>query len=122
MGLFDAYLIKENHIAAAGGSISAAVAGARAQHPDRFLQVEVENETQLRECVSLRVSRVLLDNFTPARAAAAVAEFSGQIELEASGGIDDASLRAFAEAGVDFISVGALTKHLRAIDLSMRFV
>jgi nicotinate-nucleotide pyrophosphorylase (carboxylating) len=122
MGLFDAFLIKENHIAAAGGSIGNAVRQARTLHPERFLQVEVETETQLAECVQLKVPRVLLDNFSPARAHAAVLQFGAEIELEASGGIDDQSLVAYAQAGVHFISVGSLTKHVRAIDLSMRFV
>ncbi len=122
MGLFDAFLIKENHIAAAGGNISHAVQKARALYPERFLQVEVETEKQLAECVALKVPRVLLDNFSPERARAAVMQFGQEIELEASGGIDDQTLVDYAQAGVHFISVGSLTKHVRAIDLSMRFV
>lgn len=119
IGLFDAYLIKENHLLAAG-SINAAVQAARAQRPDLLLQVEVETLEQLRECVDLQVPRVLLDNFSPAQTRIAVEQYGGRIELEASGGIDDQTLVAHAEAGVDFISIGALTKHVRAIDLSMR--
>lgn len=119
IGLFDAYLIKENHLLAAG-SIAAAVQAARAQRPDLLLQVEVESFDQLRECVALGVPRVLLDNFSPEQVRVAVQEFGQAIELEASGGIDDRSLVAYAEAGAHFISVGALTKHVRAVDLSMR--
>jgi nicotinate-nucleotide pyrophosphorylase (carboxylating) len=119
MGLFDAYLIKENHLLAAG-SIASAVAAARAQRPDLLLQVEVESFEQVAQCVALGVPRVLLDNFSPQQAREMVQQYAGRIELEASGGIDDTSLIAYAEAGVDFISIGALTKHVRAIDLSMR--
>lgn len=121
IGLYDAYLIKENHLLAAG-SIRAAVAAARAQRADVLLQVEVETFAQLAECVELGVPRVLLDNFSVAQAHEAVQRWGGQIELEASGGIDAHTLVGYAEAGVDFISVGALTKHIRAIDLSMRIV
>ena len=120
IGLFDAFLLKENHLAAAG-SIAHAVQRARAAHPDKLLEVEVETFSQLEQCLSFGVPRVLLDNFSPQQAAEAVKLVAGRLELEASGGIDEASLQAYARAGVDFISVGALTKHVRAIDLSMRF-
>lgn len=120
IGLFDAFLLKENHIAAAG-SITAAVTNARRLYPDRFLQVEVENRAQLQECLQLGIQRVLLDNFSPEQTAELVREIDGRMELEASGGIDDRTLVAYAEAGVDFISIGSLTKHVRALDLSMRF-
>ena len=119
IGLFDAFLLKENHIAAAG-SISAAVLAARKLYPDRFLQVEVETRAQLDECLNLNVPRVLLDNFSPAQTAELVGFVDGRMELESSGGIDEQSLIAYAEAGVDFISIGSLTKHVRAVDLSMR--
>ena len=119
IGLFDAFLLKENHIAAAG-SIRAAVTTARSLYPDRFLQVEVETRAQLEECLNLNVPRVLLDNFSPAQTAELVAFIDGRMELESSGGIDEQSLIAYAEAGVDFISIGSLTKHVRAVDLSMR--
>ena len=119
IGLFDAFLLKENHIAAAG-SISAAVLAARKLYPDRFLQVEVETRAQLEECLNLNVPRVLLDNFSPAHTAELVGFIDGRMELESSGGIDEQSLIAYAEAGVDFISIGSLTKHVRAVDLSMR--
>ncbi len=119
IGLFDAFLLKENHIAAAG-SITAAVAAARKLYPDRFLQVEVETRAQLEERLSLNVPRMLLDNFSPEQTAELVHLVAGRMELESSGGIDEQSLVAYAEAGVDFISIGSLTKHLRAVDLSMR--
>jgi nicotinate-nucleotide pyrophosphorylase (carboxylating) len=120
-GLFDAFLLKENHIAAAG-SIEAAVTRARLIAPDVLLEVEVETFDQLDQCLALGVKRVLLDNFSVADAKRAVDLIAGRIQLEASGGIGEADLVAYAEAGVDFISVGALTKHIRAIDLSMRFI
>lgn len=120
-GLFDAFLLKENHIAAAG-SIEAAVTRARLIAPDVLLEVEVETFDQLDQCLALGVKRVLLDNFSVADAKRAVDLMAGRIQLEASGGIGEADLVAYAEAGVDFISVGALTKHIRAIDLSMRFI
>ena len=121
IGLFDAFLLKENHIAAAG-SIRAAVYAARELCPNRFLQVEVETRAQLEECLSLGVPRVLLDNFSPEQTAELVRFVAGRMELESSGGIDEQSLIAYAEVGVDFISIGSLTKHLRAVDLSMRMV
>ncbi len=121
IGLFDAFLLKENHISAAG-SIRAAVITARVRYPDRFLQVEVETRAQLAECLDLNVPRVLLDNFSPAQTADLVRFVAGRMELESSGGIDEQSLIAYAEAGVDFISIGSLTKHVRAVDLSMRMV
>lgn len=120
IGLYDAILLKENHLSAAG-SISAAVSEARARFPGVPLEVEVETMTQLQECVALGVPRVMLDNFSPAQAREAVQWVSGRLELEASGGIDEDTLVQYAEAGVDFISVGALTKHIYALDLSMRF-
>lgn len=119
IGLFDAFLLKENHIAAAG-SITAAVLAARKLYPERFLQVEVETRAQLQECLDLNVQRVLLDNFSPSQTAELVSFVDRRIELESSGGIDEQSLIAYAEAGVDFISIGSLTKHLRAVDMSMR--
>lgn len=118
-GLYDAYLIKENHLAAAG-SIAAAVSAARGAHPELLLQVEVENFNQLQECLDLGVPRVLLDNFNVEQTRLAVQQVAGRMELESSGGIDDHTLVAYAETGVDFISIGALTKHIRAVDLSMR--
>ncbi len=120
IGLFDAFLLKENHIAASG-SITTAVNRARSLYPERFLQVEVESMAQIDECLSLNVPRVLLDNFSPAQTADIVKHVGQRMELESSGNITNETLVAYAEAGVDFISIGALTKHIRAIDLSMRF-
>lgn len=123
-GLFDAILIKENHIAAAGG-IAAAVAAARKVDNTVLLEVEVESLQQLREALAAGVTRVLLDNFDLGGLADAVA-LNREIgnppaELEASGGLTLEELRAVAETGIDFISTGAITKHVRAVDLSMRF-
>ena len=121
LGLFDAVLIKENHISAAG-SISAAVASALKKHPGVLLEVEVENLEQLDQAHQAGAQRALLDNFSVENLAEAVQRFSGKIELEASGGIELATIRAVAQTGVDFISTGAITKHIRAVDFSMRFV
>lgn len=123
-GLFDAILIKENHVAAAGG-ITAAVAAARKVNNEVLLEVEVETLAQLREALAAGVQRILLDNFDLKGLAEAVA-LNREIgappaELEASGGLTLDELRAVAETGVDYISTGAITKHVHAIDLSMRF-
>jgi nicotinate-nucleotide pyrophosphorylase (carboxylating) len=120
MGLYDAILIKENHIAAAG-SVTAAVQAARRQAPaGTTVEVEVENLEQLREALAAGADRLLLDNFSFKRLREAVQETAGRARLEASGGITFDNLRAIAETGVDFISIGALTKHIQAIDLSLR--
>lgn len=118
MGLYDAILLKENHIHAAGG-VTAAVRLALASR--RQVQVEVETLEQLEEAIDAGAHGVLLDNFTLPLLRAAVAQNRGRLKLEASGGMGAENLRAVAETGVDFISVGALTKHVRAIDYSMRF-
>ena len=120
IGLFDAYLIKENHIQAAG-SIHDAVHAARANHPELPLEVEVETLQQLAECVALRVPRALLDNFSLAETGEAVSCYGDQIELEVSGGVTLENVRQLAETGVHYISVGALTKDVVALDLSLRF-
>ncbi|MCY4093743.1 MAG: carboxylating nicotinate-nucleotide diphosphorylase [Gammaproteobacteria bacterium] len=120
MGLFDAFLIKENHIEAAG-SIQAAVEAARAEHPQLPLEVEVESLIQLSECVALDLPRALLDNFSIAETRKAVNQFGDRIDLEASGGVTLENIREFAESGVDYISVGAITKDVVALDLSLRF-
>jgi nicotinate-nucleotide pyrophosphorylase (carboxylating) len=119
MGLYDAILIKENHIAAAGG-ITAAVHAARQARPDLRVEVEVETMAQLDEALAAGAEMIMLDNFDVPRTREAVLRTDGRAQLEASGGIDGDQLRQVAETGVDFISVGALTKHVRAIDLSMR--
>jgi len=122
LGLYDAVLIKENHIAAAG-SVTAALAQARAAvATDIPVEIEVESLDQLREALSAGATRILLDNFDLARLTTAVRETAGRATLEASGGVTLDNIRAVAETGVDFISVGSLTKHLRAIDLSLRFL
>lgn len=119
IGLFDAILVKENHIAAAGG-IEPAVAAARRLHPGLLLEIEVETLDELRRAIDAGVDRVMLDNFTPAMMAEAVACAAGRVPLEISGNVDLTTIGAYARTGVDFISVGALTKHVRAVDLSLR--
>ena len=119
IGLFDAFLIKENHIEACGG-IGAAVATAREQSPGKPVEVEVENLGQLDEALGAGADRIMLDNFNLADMREAVARARGRAELEASGGIDEESLQQVARTGVDFISIGTLTKDVKALDLSMR--
>ena len=121
MGLYDAILIKENHIAAAGG-ITAAVVHARHLYPELPLEVEVENLIQLEEALMAGASRILLDNFELHDLRRAVELTQSRAKLEASGGVNERTVRAIAETGVDFISIGSLTKDIQAIDLSMRFV
>jgi nicotinate-nucleotide pyrophosphorylase (carboxylating) len=124
IGLYDAVMLKENHVRVAG-SITAAIARARALHPDKPLIVEVETLKQLSEALTAGCERILIDDFDAAtrREAVRIARampFEGRIPLEVSGGVDLAGVRAIAEDGVDCISIGALTKHVRAIDLSMK--
>jgi len=119
LGLYDAVLLKENHIAAAG-SIAAAVARARELHPGILVETEVENFAELREALAAGVDRIMLDEFELHELSQAVAEVGGRVPLEVSGSVSLDRVRAIAETGVDFISVGALTKHVRALDLSMR--
>lgn len=121
MGLYDAILIKENHIAAAG-SVAAAVDAARRGAPaGTTVEVEVEDLAQLNEALAAGADRILLDNFSLKRLREAVLASAGRARLEASGGITLENIRAIAETGVDCISIGALTKHVRAVDLSLRF-
>lgn len=124
IGLHDAVMLKENHIRVAG-SVAAAVDRARAKHPDLPLIVEVETLDQLREALANGCTRILIDDFdaTTRREAVRIAKsapFDGRIPLEVSGGVDMATLRAIAEDGVDCISIGGLTKHVHAIDFSMK--
>lgn len=120
-GLFDGILIKENHIAAAS-SITAAVQVAQANRPEGvFVEVEVENLEELREALTASADYILLDNFSLDAMREAVATTAGRARLEASGGVTLETVRAIAETGVDAISVGALTKDVTAVDLSMRF-
>ena len=121
IGLFDAVLIKENHISAAG-SIRSAIEVAGRDYPQLLLEVEVENLDQLDEAVTAGAHRALLDNFTLAGLSEAVLKYKGRIQLEASGGINLDTVRNVADSGVDFISTGAITKSVRATDFSMRFV
>ncbi len=120
IGLYDGILIKENHIAAAG-SIKQAVQLARSTSPAIPVEVEVENSGQITAAIDAGADRLLLDNFSMAEMAAAVQLVAGRVQLEASGGITLENLRATALTGVDFISIGTLTKNVQAIDLSMRF-
>jgi nicotinate-nucleotide pyrophosphorylase (carboxylating) len=125
IGLFDAILIKENHIAAVG-SLRGAVREAKRLSPRVPLEVEVENLAELSEALESEADRIMLDDFTLAdmRRAVALSNAHGgpRKELEASGNVTTETLRAIASTGVDFISIGALTKHLRAVDFSLRFV
>jgi len=121
IGLFDAVLIKENHIAAAG-SIDAAVAAARRlTAPEVTVEVEVETLEQLEQALAAGADIVLLDNMAPVTLREAVRRNSGRTVLEASGGITLENVAAIAATGVDYISIGAVTKDIRAVDLSMRF-
>jgi nicotinate-nucleotide pyrophosphorylase (carboxylating) len=122
LGLYDGILIKENHIAAAGSVTAALDAARRATPPGVPVEIEVENLEQLREALAAGADHLLLDNFSVADLKAAVAETRGRAKLEASGGVGLSGLRAIAETGVDYISVGEITKNVRALDLSMRFV
>ncbi|MES3025872.1 MAG: carboxylating nicotinate-nucleotide diphosphorylase [Pseudomonadota bacterium] len=121
LALYDGILIKENHIAAAGG-VTKAVQAAQALNAGVSIQVEVENLDQLSEALAAGATSVLLDNFSPALMRDAVGLNAGRALLEASGGVNMDSVRAIAETGVDRISIGALTKDVRATDYSLRIV
>ena len=120
LGLFDAFLIKENHIMAAGG-IAQAVAKARSIAPGKPVEVEVETWDELDQALAAQADIVMLDNFSQQQMIDAVKHAAGRCKLEASGNITIANLREVASTGVDYISMGALTKDLKAVDLSMRF-
>lgn len=119
IGLYDAFLVKENHIAACGGIVKA-VAAARQLAPGKPVEVEVENLAELEAALAAACDRVMLDNFSLEDIDTAVGLAAGRIELEASGNVTDTTLLPLARSGVDFISIGALTKDCRALDLSMR--
>lgn len=119
IGLYDAFLIKENHITACGG-IDKAITRAREIAPERPVEVEVESRAQLEQALAGGADIVMLDNFPPEALREAVALNAGRARLEASGNVTDANLYELARTGVDYISIGALTKHCRAMDLSMR--
>jgi nicotinate-nucleotide pyrophosphorylase (carboxylating) len=121
VGLFDAVMLKENHILAAG-SIAAAVATARRLHPDLPLICEVESLDELAQAIAAGVDRALIDDFSESMMREAVRVADGRLPLESSGGVSLETVRRHAETGVDFISVGSLTKHVRAVDLSMRLL
>ncbi|HEY0336709.1 MAG TPA: carboxylating nicotinate-nucleotide diphosphorylase, partial [Burkholderiales bacterium] len=122
LGLHDGMLIKENHIAAAG-SVTRALAEARKVAPqDVWIQIEVESLDQLQEALRAGATMILLDNMSPETMLQAVQITAGRAQLEASGGITLENVRAIAETGVDRISIGSLTKDIKAADLSMRFV
>lgn len=120
MGLYDAILIKENHILAAG-SIAAAVSAARSLHPRVSVEVEVEDADELRQALAAGPDIIMLDNFGIEDMRAAVAEVAGRVRLEASGNVNLETIAAIAATGVDYVSAGTITKDVRAIDLSMRF-
>ena len=120
LGLYDAFLIKENHIAACGG-IQKAVERARNDHPGRTIEVEVENLDELDQAQGAGANVIMLDNFSVDLMKQAVQRRLSNVKFEASGNVNLDTISAIAETGVDFISVGALTKHIQAIDLSMRY-
>ncbi|MBD8873092.1 carboxylating nicotinate-nucleotide diphosphorylase [Rhodanobacter sp. DHB23] len=119
IGLYDAILVKENHIIAAGG-IAPAVMAARRLHPGLLLEVEVENLDELQQALAAGVDRIMLDNFDVPLMHEAVRLTAGRVPLEVSGNVDLDTIGSYARTGVDFISVGALTKHVHAVDLSLR--
>lgn len=121
VGLYDAFLIKENHIAACGG-ITQAVQTARLQSPGKPVEVEVETLAELQQAIEAGADTIMLDNFNLDAMRNAVKLTAGKAKLEASGGITETTLVAIAETGVDYISIGALTKDCKSIDLSMRFI
>jgi nicotinate-nucleotide pyrophosphorylase (carboxylating) len=120
-GLYDGVLIKENHIAAAG-SVGDAIRALRASGTGIPIEVEVERLDQIEEAIAAGADMLLLDNFTPGMMREAVTLAAGRLKLEASGGFELADLPAVGATGVDFVSVGSLTKHVRATDFSMRIV
>lgn len=120
LGLYDAMMVKENHILAAG-SLEAAVGNARARHPGVPLIVEVETLEELDRALDAQPERILLDEFSMDDLREAVRRADGRVPLEVSGGVDLETVRVIAQTGVDCISIGALTKHVRAVDLSLRF-
>ncbi len=122
MGLYDGILIKENHIAAAGGIVAVLEKAFKIAADRTSVQIEVENMVELDEALAAGAKLILLDNFDTDMLAAAVKHTAGRAELEASGGITLSSIREVAETGVDRISIGALTKDVEALDLSMRIV
>ena len=121
IGLFDAFLIKENHINACGG-IKKVIQTARKKYPEKMLEIEVENIDELQQALREKADVIMLDNFSIPMLVDAVKLAKNKAQLEASGNISYKTIAKIAETGVDFISVGGITKHIQAIDLSMRFV
>ncbi|BED90345.1 nicotinate-nucleotide diphosphorylase [Pseudoalteromonas sp. MM1] len=121
IGLYDAFLIKENHIAACGG-IDKAVAQAKQNHPTKPVEVEVESLNELEQAINAGADIIMLDNFSVEQIKQAVVITNKRAKLEVSGNMTLETLKTYSQAGVDFISSGALTKNLQSIDLSMRFV
>ncbi|MBB5188089.1 nicotinate-nucleotide pyrophosphorylase (carboxylating) [Zhongshania antarctica] len=121
IGLYDAFLIKENHIAACGG-IPAAISAAKEIAPSKPVEVEVESIAELEIALAGNADIIMLDNFSLADMKTGVELTAGRAKLEASGNVDTSTLAGIAETGVDYISIGALTKHAQAVDLSMRFI
>ncbi|WP_339668769.1 carboxylating nicotinate-nucleotide diphosphorylase [Dasania marina] len=121
IGLYDAFLIKENHIAACGG-INNAVNTAKQQAPGKLVEIEVESLEELKLALDAGADIIMLDNFSLDMMRESVTITAGKAKLEASGNVTDETLLPIAETGVDYISIGGLTKHCRAVDLSMRFV
>jgi nicotinate-nucleotide pyrophosphorylase (carboxylating) len=119
MGLYDAILIKENHISSCGG-IQKAIEKARFQNPEMPVEIEVENIDELEQALKANVDRILLDNFSIKQLKKAVKICKGKVPLEASGGVTLKNIKKIASTGVNFISTGALTKDIEAIDLSLR--
>ena len=119
IGLYDAFLIKENHIEACGG-IADAISAALKSAPGKTVEIEVETLNELQLALTANPDRIMLDNFSEAMLREAVAANAGRCELEASGNITELNLRSIAETGIDFISIGALTKRVEPLDLSMR--
>ncbi len=125
IGLFDMILIKDNHNDFAGGipnSVAAAKAYCKEKGKDLKIEVEVRNDEEIDQALAAGVDRIMLDNFTPERTAEAVKRINGATEIESSGGITLATLRAYGETGVDFISVGALTHSVKGLDMSFKAV
>lgn len=121
IGLYDAFLIKENHIAACGG-IAKSIAAARQIAPDKPVEVEVENLEEFREALTAGADIVMLDNFSRADIEVAIGLKRGKVKLEISGNLDQENIRNLALKGIDFLSSGSLTKHCRAIDFSMQII
>ncbi|MNR12148.1 Nicotinate-nucleotide pyrophosphorylase [carboxylating] [compost metagenome] len=119
IGLYDAFLIKENHIAACGG-IAQAIAAAHKIAPGKPVEVEVENLSELKEALAAGADIIMLDELSLDDMREAVRLNAGKAKLEASGGVNESTLRPIAETGVDYISIGAMTKDVKAVDLSMR--